>query len=48
MVVLSSNDDKGVQSIDAIETYAYGTCKYLVRGKEEIKCDNIIKRLKND
>ena len=42
--ILSSNDDKRVQSIDSIETYAYGTSKDLVSEKEEIKCNNIIKR----
>ena len=26
-IVLSSNDDKRMQSIDSIETYAYGTSK---------------------
>ena len=43
-IALSSNDDKRVQSIDSIETYAYGTSKDLVSEKEEIKCNNIIKR----
>ena len=33
-----------MQSIDLIETYAYGTTKDLVSDKEEIKCNNIIKR----
>ena len=28
-IALSSNDDKSVQSIDSIETYAYGTSKDL-------------------
>ena len=37
-----------MQSIDSIERYAYGTSKDLVSEKEEIKCDNIIKRYKND
>ena len=37
-----------MQSIDSIETYAYGTKKYLVIEKEGIKCDNIIKRYKHD
>ena len=37
-----------MQSIDLIETYAYGTSKDLVTEKEEIKCNNIIKRYKND
>ena len=43
-----SNDDKTMQSIDLIETNAYGTSKNLVSEKEEIKCENIIKRYKND
>ena len=33
-----------MQSIDLIETYAYETRKDLVSKKEEIKCNNIIKR----
>ena len=31
-----------------IEMYAYGTSKDLVREKEEIKCNVIISRYKND
>ena len=45
-LLLSSNDGKRMQSIDLIETYAYGTSKDLVSEKEEIKCNNIIKRYK--
>ena len=45
-IALSSNDDKGMQSIDSIETYAYGTSKDLVSDKEEIKCISIMKRYK--
>ena len=45
--VLSSRDDKRIRPIDLIETYAYGTSKDLVRKKEEIKCNNIIKQYKN-
>ena len=37
-----------MQSIDLIETYAYGTSKDLVSEKEEIKCSNIIKQYRND
>ena len=37
---LSSNDDKRKQSTDSIETYAYGTSRGLVSGKEVIKCSN--------
>ena len=35
-----------MQSIDLIETYAYGTSKVLVSKKEELKCSNIIKQYK--
>ena len=34
--MLSSNDDKRMQSIDSIETYPYRTSKDLVSEKEEI------------
>ena len=44
--MLSWNDDKRMESIDSIKTYAYGTSKNLVSEKEEIKCSNIIKRYK--
>ena len=37
-----------MQSIDSIETYAYGTSKDIVSEKDKIKCSNIIKRYKND
>ena len=33
-----------MQSLDSIETYAYGTSKDLVSDKEDIKGNNIIKR----
>ena len=46
-IALSSNDDKRVQFIDSIETYAYGTSKDLVSEKEVIKCNKIIKQYKN-
>ena len=45
-IALSSSDDKRMQSIDSIETYAYGTSKVLVSEKEEIKSSNIIKQYK--
>ena len=45
-IALSSNDDKRIQSIDSIEIYVYGTRKYLVSDKEEIKCNNIKKLYK--
>ena len=47
-IALSSNEDKRMQSIDLIETFAYGMSKGLVSEKNEIKCNNIIKRYKND
>ena len=47
MIALSSNDDKGMKLNDLLETYAYGTSKGLVSGKEEFKCNFIIKRYKN-
>ena len=43
---LTSSNDHKMQSIDSIETYAYGTIKDLVSEKKEIKCSNIIKRYK--
>ena len=35
-----------MQSIDSIETYSYGRSNDLVSDKEEITCNNIIKRYK--
>ena len=35
-IALSSNDDKRNQSIDSIETYAYGTSKDLVSEKKRL------------
>ena len=35
-----------MQSIDSMETYAYGTRKVLVSEREEIKYSNIIKQYK--
>ena len=43
-MALSSDDDKIMQSIYFIETYAYGTGKGLVSEKEEIKCKKLIKQ----
>ena len=42
-IALTSNGDKRLQSTDSMETVSYGTNKYLVSKKEEIKCSNIIK-----
>ena len=36
-----------MQSIDLIEAYAYGMSKDLVSEKEEIKCNNKIKRYRH-
>ena len=47
-IVLSSNDDKKMQSIDSIERYTYGVSKGLVSEKEEVKCKNIIKQYKSN
>ena len=35
-IALSSIDDERMQSIDSIETYAYGSSKDLLSKKEEI------------
>ena len=35
-----------MQSIDLIETYAYGTSRNLVSEKEEINCNNMITQYK--
>ena len=45
-IALSSNDYKRKQSVDLIETYAYGTRKDLLSEREEIKCNIIMKRCK--
>ena len=51
-ILLSSNDDKRIQSIDSIRTrtrkHAYRTRKDAISNKEEIKCKNIIEQYKND
>ena len=46
-IALSSNDEKRMQSIDSIETYAYGTSKDLICKKEKTKVNKIIKQYKN-
>ena len=45
-IALRSNDDKRIQSIDSVETYAYGTRKDLICKKEKTKCNSIIKQCK--
>ena len=42
---LSTNNDKTIQSIDSIETYAYRTNKEIIHKKRN-KCINIIKHHK--
>ena len=41
-ITLGPNDNKRIQSIDLIETYAYRTSKDLISEKKKIKCNNII------
>ena len=51
MIAFSSNNDKRIKSIDSIETYALSEKDLLsesLKRREEIKCNNIIKRYKND
>ena len=45
-IALSLNDEKRMQSVDSIETYAFAMSTDLVSEKEEIKCNNTIKRYK--
>ena len=45
-IALSLNDGKRMQSIDSMETYAYGTSKDLICKKEKIKRYDIIKQYK--
>ena len=47
-MALSSNDDKGMQPIDLVETYVYGTSEDLVIEKEQTKYNKVIKQYKND
>ena len=42
----TNNNNKIIQSIDSIETYAYVTSKDLLCKKDETKSNNIIKQLK--
>ena len=46
-LLLSSNDDKRIQSLNLIETYVYGTRKYLKCKKEKTKCNDIVKQYKH-
>ena len=47
MIALSWNDDKRMESINSIETYAYGMSKGLISEIEYIECNDIIKQYKN-
>ena len=40
-ITLTSYLNKRMQSLNSIETYAYGTSKDVVSEKEEIKCNNV-------
>ena len=42
-IASSANDDKRIQSIDSIETYACGTSKDLMWKKEEMNFDDVTK-----
>ena len=44
---MSANNDKIMHLIDWIETFSNQRSKHLLREKEEIKCNNIIKQYKN-
>ena len=46
--MLSSTGSKGTQSFYSIETYAYEAGKGLVSEKEDIRCDNKMKRYRDD
>ena len=43
-IAVSSDVGNRMESIDSIETYAYGRSKDLISKKEKIKCNNIIKQ----
>ena len=48
IIIISSNDDKRMQSFHSIETYSFGTSKDLLSEKEEIKCNSIINWYKKE
>ena len=43
---MSATNDKRIQSINSIETHAYGLNEELIQ-KDDIKCNNIRKQYKN-
>ena len=45
-IALSASNDKRIQSVDSIETYAYGMSKDLICKKEETKSNKPIKQCK--
>ena len=45
-IALSPNDDKRIQSIDSVDTYAYGSCIDLLNENEEVKYNNIRRQKK--
>ena len=47
-IALNLNHDKRIETIYSIEIYGFETKKDLMREKEEIKCNNIIKQYKKD
>ena len=47
-IALIAKYGKRMQSINSIETYRYGKSRELAYVKKEIKCNNIIKKYKND
>ena len=46
-IAWSANADKRIQSIDSVETYAYGTNKEIIDRKKEMKCNSIINQYQN-
>ena len=41
-IALTSNDETRMQSMNSIETYAYGAIKNVICKKEKLKCNNIM------
>ena len=46
-IAWSANAVKRIQSIDSVETYAYGTNREIIDRKKEMKCNSIIKQYQN-
>ena len=52
-IILSSNDDKRIQTFDKVTTYPYGTnvfavCKNEILLKNKVMCDQVKHRLETD